>query len=195
MNITRVLHIPATPPEDTFYLVRPGSEQIRLVISGNDAVLVDLNNPPPTLKGPREAYYNGSPFEYEITNYRDDIDYVLSSPTGTLTRSGKLISYTPFLPVDTSRYDTFHVNGRQFVISVLVEEPLAPQVLYPPDQSENIAANTVVVESSIFNTGNPQTTDQHVSSDWEIATDPDFTNIVASSYNDTTNLTTWDPNV
>ena len=46
-----------------------------------------------------------------------------------------------------------------------------------------------------FVTNNPETTDSHATSDWEIATDPEFNNVVASTYNDSENLTTWDPNV
>lgn len=195
MKASRVLSPPSVPEEDTFYFVRQGSSQIGMVVAGNSADLVDLNNPPPTLKGPLEAYYNGSPFDYVITNYNHGTVYVLHSSTGIVVRTGNVVSYTPTLPVTENRYDSFYVNGRQFVISVLVEELLAPQIVYPPDQSENITANTMLVEASEFNSENSETTDSHLSSDWEVATDPEFTNIVASSYNDSINLTTWDPNV
>lgn len=38
-------------------------------------------------------------------------------------------------------------------------------------------------------------TDTHASSSWQIATDANFANVVASSTNDTTNKTSWTPNV
>ena len=51
MKASRVLSPPSVPEEDTFYFVRQGSSQIGVVVAGNSADLVDLNNPPPTLKG------------------------------------------------------------------------------------------------------------------------------------------------
>ena len=46
-----------------------------MMVDDNSSDLIVLNNPPPTLKGPLEAYYNGSPFDYVITNYNHGTVY------------------------------------------------------------------------------------------------------------------------
>ena len=51
MKASRVLSPPSVPEEDTFYFVRQGSSQIGVVVAGNSADLINLNNLPQTLKG------------------------------------------------------------------------------------------------------------------------------------------------
>ncbi len=51
MKASRVLSPPSVPEEDTFYFVRQGSSQIGMVVAGNNADLINLNNLPQTLKG------------------------------------------------------------------------------------------------------------------------------------------------
>ena len=195
MRASRVLTAPVSPVKDTLYFVRLGDVQIKSLVAGNQAELIDLSLPPPTLKGVIEFLYTGVPVSFQITNYNPYITYIATSATGTVAVVSNTVLYTPNLPIDSNRIDSFVVNGRTFQVSVLAETPMAPMVLYPPDGSEDIMANTVVTESSVFATNNPETTDSHATSDWEIATDPEFNNIVASTYNDSENLTTWDPNV
>ena len=195
MQASRVLTAPVSPVKDTLYFVRLGSAQIKSLVAGNQAELIDLSLPPPTLKGEIEFFYTGAPVSFQITNYNPYVTYSATSSTGTVAVVSNTVLYTPNLPIDSNRIDSFVVNGRTFQVSVLAETPMAPMVLYPPDGSEDIMANTVVTESSSFVTNNPETTDSHATSDWEIATDPEFNNVVASTYNDSENLTTWDPNV
>ena len=195
MQASRVLTAPVSPVKDTLYFVRLGDVQIKSLVAGNQAELIDLSLPPPTLKGEIEFFYTGVPVSFQITNYNPYVTYSATSSTGVVAVVSNTVLYTPNLPIDSNRIDSFVVNGRTFQVSVLAETPMAPMVLYPPDGSEDIMANTVVTESSSFATNNPETTDSHATSDWEIATDPEFNNIVASTYNDSENLTTWDPNV
>lgn len=69
---------------------------------------------------------------------------------------------------------------------------IKPSITYPTEGDQSVSVG-VTLQSSAFATEGG--TDTHISSDWEIATDPNFENIVASSYNDTTNLTSWKPNI
>ena len=195
MQVTRVLTAPVSPVKDTLYFVRQGDVQIKSLVAGNQAELIDLSLPPPTLKGEIEFFYTGVPVSFQITNYNPYITYTATSSTGVVAVVSNTVLYTPNLPIDSNRIDSFVVNGRTYQVSVLAETPMAPMVLYPPDGSEDIMANTVVTESSSFVTNNQETTDSHATSDWEIATDPEFNKVVASTYNDSENLATWDPNV
>ena len=195
MQVTRVLTAPVSPVKDTLYFVRQGDVQIKSLVAGNQAELIDLSLPPPTLKGEIEFFYTGVPVSFQITNYNPYVTYIATSSTGVVAVVSNTVLYTPNLPIDSNRIDSFVVNGRTYQVSVLAETPMAPMVLYPPDGSEDIMANTVVTESSSFVTNNQETTDSHATSDWEIATDPEFNKVVASTYNDSENLATWDPNV
>ena len=77
-------------------------------------------------------------------------------------------------------------------VSNLKVRVLKPSITSPTDGEQNVSTN-VTLQSSAFATEGG--TDTHISSDWEIATDPNFENIVASSYGDTENLTSWKPNL
>ncbi len=64
----------------------------------------------------------------------------------------------------------------------------APSILSPTGQLE---LNPVNLTSSAFLSGGKVTT--HVSSDWQIATDSNFSSVVKSTTNDTNNKTSWVP--
>lgn len=66
-----------------------------------------------------------------------------------------------------------------------------PSITAPTNGETDVDPDTTIYSSPFAVTGGTTT---HQSSDWELATDPNFTNIVASSYNDTTNKTSWKPN-
>lgn len=194
MQISKLLEPPSSPVENVFYFVKPTTGAVKTMIAGNQGELVDFEHPPPTLTGPLQFFYTTTPVTYVITNYLSDETYVLSSTTGTISRTGDVVSYTPGAPFNGERTDSFTINGRVFEVLVLDETPLAPEVTYPLANQQDVAANTLLVESSSFSTNNPDSTRTHASTDWEIATDANFTTIVASSYEDTVNKTTWDPN-
>jgi len=65
-----------------------------------------------------------------------------------------------------------------------------PQIISPKNNETNFYG---LIVSSEFQT-NPNYKTKHLYSDWEIATDSEFKNIVEKSYNDDINLTTYLPN-
>ena len=67
-----------------------------------------------------------------------------------------------------------------------------PSILNPINNSINTDPY-LQFESSVFSTDG--VTDTHEYTDWEVATDLEFTNIVRSSYNDNVNLTTFMPSM
>jgi len=63
-----------------------------------------------------------------------------------------------------------------------------PSIISPTDGSQTLES-TITFQSSDFAVNLDE--DTHVSSDWELATDSGFTNIVASLTDSTSNLTSW----
>ena len=69
------------------------------------------------------------------------------------------------------------------------EMPIAKASITSPEQLSTEVATYLTITTSAFSVSN--TTDTHEMSDWELATDGGFANIILSSYNDTTNKTSW----
>jgi hypothetical protein len=76
------------------------------------------------------------------------------------------------------------VNGLQFTI-------VKPTITSPSNASPLTAGNANSFVSSAFSIVPTQPSLVHVSSDWQIASDAEFSNIMHSSIGDTTNKTTW----
>lgn len=138
----------------------------------------------PTLNGPT-VVYTGQTVDYIITNYDIKTTYEVSASVGSLTRSGDTISYTA--PGATGPL-VLTVNNKVANVSIESTSPIAPSITSPVTGSTNLSAS-VSVSATVFamNTG----ADTHLSSDWQVATDSEFTNVVSSSVNDTVNKTSW----
>lgn len=138
----------------------------------------------PTLNGPT-VVYTGQTVDYTITNYDINTAYEVSASVGSLTRSGDTISYTA--PGTTGPL-VLTVNNKVANVSIEATSPIAPSITSPVTGSTNLTAS-VSVSSTVFamNTG----ADTHLSSDWQVATDSEFTNVVSSTVNDTVNKTSW----
>lgn len=67
-----------------------------------------------------------------------------------------------------------------------------PSVISPINNTADVDPSGLLFESTAFNPINLPTA-SHVASDWEIATDAGFTNVVYSSYADAVNLLSWTP--
>lgn len=128
---------------------------------------------------------------YQIVNPADDVEYVVASTDGVVTYDAVSKSFTFLVTNLELSYATFTVNGDPFTVEVLVGILNPPEIQYPVNGAENIPLTGVTLVASPFSLSNPVDEDVMVSADWEVSTDPDFVNIVASSYNDTVNLTTF----
>lgn len=79
----------------------------------------------------------------------------------------------------------FGTSGWSSVITITTDEVVQPSITSPADGALGVALNATLSASS-FAVGS---SDTHLGSDWEVATDSLFANIVFSSYDDTSNLT------
>lgn len=124
---------------------------------------------------------------YTITNYDAATTYTVSTNYGTVTRVKDKITYTAS---GTPGNGGFTINDKEFIIPILDEQPYKPIIESPIYNSRNVSQGGLIVAST-FKT---LYLAQHLNSDWELASDNNFTNIIDSSYNDTVNLTSWKPN-
>lgn len=122
---------------------------------------------------------------YTITNFSDFLIYNITAITGTVSRSGSVITYTA---PGTEGAGGFIINGRVINITILGTKPAAPTITTPVFDATN-TGTTLSAASSVF--AMIAGTDTHNASDWQIASDSLFTTIITQSLNDTVNKTSW----
>lgn len=137
---------------------------------------------------------------YNIVNYSTFKNYTVTTSNGIATINNNQVIYTA--PDIASGIDTTDVNipppedviitlnGHDHHIQVIwpTAYVATPTITSPVNNAINLGPG-LTITSNAFSVvyGN----DTHLSSDWELATDTNFNNIVVSSYNDTTNKTNW----
>ena len=122
---------------------------------------------------------------YVITDYDSGTSYVLSAVSGSVSRSGDTITYTAPSNGGTGG---FVINGRTFSITITQPTVNTPSVSSPINGAGGLGSSIVITGTAFGTTG---ISDTHYSSDWQIATDSGFSNVVKSSINDTVNKTSW----
>lgn len=138
----------------------------------------------PTLNGPSDVYA-GQTCVYTITNYDSSLNYAVSASAGTISRTGDTITWVAPSLVQTA---TLTIAGRTVTVNVKAIAPVQPSITAPVANASNIGTAYDFVASAFqLSSG----VGSHQFSDWQIASDPAFTNIVASTTGDTVNKTTW----
>lgn len=203
MEITRVTELPVELNPDTIYLELAPSGRFQITATGTaDANLV-LKQTQGTifLDQALEITYDLLPvqepldFEFKIVNFDAFRNYTVSSSTGTIVLGGLADTFDVKYTVTTfSGPQTFTINGQLFEFEITVNGVRQPSITNPANGATQIPTTGQTFTSSAFEMDvNPGDVWTHESSDWQIATDAGFTNIVQESLNDTVNLTTWTP--
>jgi hypothetical protein len=122
---------------------------------------------------------------FTINNYDFATSYSVSATGGTISRSGKTISWT--LPSSAGNY-SFNVNGQTYNVTVFQPTIQQPSVTSPVAGS-NTHGSEITFTSSNFTVNGGS--DSHASSSWQLATDGGFSNIVASVSASTSSKTSW----
>ena len=137
-----------------------------------------------TVNGPTSLTVNQVQ-AYTITNYNSFKIYDVQAISGSVSVSGATITYTA--PA-TEIPGGFTINGRKIDITIIGIKPASPTITFPTFNSTGISTTATAIASAFaMTTGS----DTHLSSDWQIATDSAFTNIIAQSIDDTVNKTSW----
>lgn len=138
----------------------------------------------PTLNGPSDVYA-GQTCVYTITNYDSSLNYAVSASAGSISRTADTITWVAPTLVQTA---TLTVAGRTVTVNVKAAGPVQPSIVAPVANANTVGTAYDFIASAFqlsSGTGN------HQMSDWQIASDPAFSNIIASTTGDTVNRTTW----
>ena len=123
--------------------------------------------------------------QYTITNYDSFKTYTLSAVSGSVSRSGDIITYTAGA---TAGAGGFIVNGKTVNVTITAITVNQASITSPTAGATGLSGSVAFTGGAFGVTGG---SDTHQGSDWQIATDTGFTNIVASVTNDAVNKTTW----
>jgi hypothetical protein len=136
-----------------------------------------------TIDGPTTVG-TGSTNSFFITNYDDFTTYTVSATSGTVTRNVDYISYTA--PNLVGTYG-FTVNGKTVQVIVNNNYINEPTITSPTTGAVNIGSSYTLTSSAFGTTG----VTTHESSTWQIATDVNFTNIIAQTTDNTSAKVSW----
>jgi len=122
---------------------------------------------------------------YTITNYDAFANYSLTAISGTVSRAGALITYTaPSSPGAGG----FTLAGRAFNVTVTDFAPVTP-TLAATDTGNGAGTAMIRAQGNAFSMqGN---SDTHLNTDWQVASDANFSSIVLQSLADASNKTAW----
>lgn len=128
----------------------------------------------------------GDSATFLITDFDSFVTYVIIPISGTLTRVGNVITYTAPTFVDQAG---FIINGRFVEITITTSIVVTrPVITSPANNAVNQAIALTLTSNAFATTGG---SDTHVGSDWQIATDSGFSNIVKRLINASGNKTSW----
>lgn len=130
--------------------------------------------------------YSGSTVTFTLTDYDMFKNYTLSASAGTISRVADIVTY---VAPATAQAVSITVNGRVINFTVSSPAPATPSITSPTTGAIDRAVTGLQLTSSTFQALGGSFT--HQSSDWQVATDAAFTNIVSQSVADTTNKTSW----
>ena len=137
-----------------------------------------------SLDGPTKVV-KGTSVQYQITNFDSFTDYSLSCNLGQVDLIDNQVIYTA--PVNTGTI-ALTINQKTYNIAIVDFKPTTPTVngTHTPGVGENVTGSFLSSAFAIVGT-----TDVHDSSDWQIATDSNFTTIIDSVQEDRVALLSW----
>jgi len=138
------------------------------------------------LTGPNEVDRNTTT-RYYITNGNNFKTITVTAISGSVTYTpGQYIDYTS---PNTLGSSGFIVNGKTINITVGDPRILKPSIVSPVNYAIGVTVPLNITSSAIQVSSGTLTS--HDSSDWQIATDANFSNIIQSLNANTTNKTSW----
>lgn len=137
-----------------------------------------------SLTGPTVIIKNGS-YLFLINNYDCFTDYVISATGGSATQEADGIR---FVAGSTPGAATITINGRTVSLTVKDYIPMTPTLTAVDTGGEGSTVKLVLTTSAFVMQG---VNDTHLNTDWQIASDAAFTNIIAQSMADATNKLTF----
>lgn len=149
------------------------------------SVIPDDGAAPISLQGPTSAIVNRT-ISFTITNYDIFTAYSISATLGTVVQDKSTLYYTAGA---TPGAGTIVINGRTVNVTVQGVQPVAPTL----SGNDNGGTSTNVVVNGMTSAFAMNTTsaNTHLNTDWQLASDINFTTIVTQSLADATNKLGW----
>ena len=133
-----------------------------------------------SVSGPKTININTT-HQYKITNHDYMAEYSVTATQGTVTLVGDTITYTA---PSTGGDFGFKVNERNVAVKVLAPHVAKPSIISPVNNASGLGGNITLTSSAfVVNNG----IDTHTGSDWDVATDSNFNNIVKTTVNNSSN--------
>ena len=160
-------------------------------LTGNKVALADIDGAGDLLNaialvGDTEVF-TGSINEYFINNHGSDTTYTVSVDFGSAVLSDvDKITYTAPAALGTANLT---VNGNTFTITVSNNRPRKPTFISPAQNATNVGRVQLFTADAMTISG--PGVPNHDKSDWQIASDVNFANIVSQTTDDVANKTSW----
>lgn len=187
MKLHKVMALPAVREASGIYLVKKDTGIALYVADSAGSAAYTLARKV-TIQGPTNLFH-GETGTYTINDYSDRLNYTLTSSDGVVARTGNTFTFLVSNTLLTQA--KFTLNGREITVVMKPVEVVQPLITAPVNNATSVPVTGTTVFATAFALTYPAATDTHVSSDWELSTDPTFATVVASSYGDTTNKTSW----
>ena len=139
-----------------------------------------------SINGPTSIIVNSNNI-YTIGRYGSFNEYNVSVSAGSVNRINDTIA---FIAPSSPQTVIMALNGKSFNIDVVPVTAYitTPSITSPSTGSINLGPDVTFTSSSFGVSGG---SDAHEGSDWQIATDSNFTSILSSITNNSTNKTSW----
>ena len=147
-------------------------------------VMPPISNSTITVVGPK-SLNNGQSGTYTITNYDIETDYSVSASNGVVTISDDTVTY---IAPGTGSIGGFNINSKAISVNINQISPNKPNVISPLNGATGLVVALTFSSNAFSITGY---TDTHSASDWQLATDAAFNNIVVDTVNDGVAKTSW----
>ena len=134
----------------------------------------------------------GTVNQFQITDYNSWATYVISAKYGltdVVTSLDALTGMITFTAPTTIGTVKLNVNEKVYNVSVVPDHPATPVINSPINNSVDRPRTNTASATQFGMVGSG--TDVQIGTDWEVATDVGFSNVIISSYNDTVNKNTF----
>lgn len=138
--------------------------------------------------------YVGQTIAYTITDFDSFSTYAVAVSSGSVMRTLDAISFTaPAVSGSVTLTVTTNGVARAIALTVLAAGVATPAITSPANAATGVTGPSMTLTSSDFAWSG--LADTHLNSDWQLATDSAFANIVQSTSADSSSKTSWSTTV
>ncbi len=173
-------NLTATIDKSKVYATQQDLEDLETILNSRTNISLD---------GP-EIIYPGSFNDFTITDYSTFSNYSVSTPVGTASITNETVTIA-LAPAEEAKGITLTIyrdgSAREFSIAIGSRSIGVPSVTHPIDNATKIIESPILLLSNFVSYPSGHFT--HESTDWQIATDTNFEDLIWSSMSDSESIT------